>query len=459
VSFDHNSSEAEADILIVGAGAKAAAIAAKIHVINTLGLGRIAMTVIEKTEPAASWLGRNGMTSGEEPLAIPPIKDIGFPYQSSRQFGEVGNAIDAALLPFSWQRFAMERGEYATWINSGSPPVRHRDYGEYLGWVLQRASEGVEIYSGRVTELSLSEDGERWEVEVAERPHEDEPARHSSPVLMLTGPGVHREFPHDPAISSRVFHCDSRRDEFERVPEDEASEIAILGGGESALSALVFLRAMRPLARLTVYTPTLPLSRGESFLENRVFANPDSVGWESLDIETRRDFVKHCDRGVFDQTVLARIADDDHCSFVAGRCVHVSPAPSGEGVALEFESPEGVVAEPYDFVVNCTGFDLLRQLRSLFPDEVRAEVESHCGPLWDRPPKTEVPIGRALELLDVNPRLHIPGLGGLSQGPGFANLGSLGLLANRVLQPLLAEHGAPFAGVSETIKDKSLLLD
>ena len=41
------------------------------------------------------------------------------------------------------------------------------------------------------------------------------------------------------------------------------------------------------------------------------------------------------------------------------------------------------------------------------------------------------------------PRLHIPGLGGLSQGPGFANLGSLGLLANRVLQPLLAGTSAP----------------
>jgi hypothetical protein len=59
----------------------------------------------------------------------------------------------------------------------------------------------------------------------------------------------------------------------------------------------------------------------------------------------------------------------------------------------------------------------------------------------------------------VRPRLHIPGLGGLRQGPGFANLGSLGLLANRVLQPLLSEKGGAFAGVSETIEDRSLLLD
>jgi mycobactin lysine-N-oxygenase len=452
--------QGENDILIVGAGAKAAALAAKVHVVNTLGLAEISMTVVEKTEPAASWLGRNGMTSGEEPLAIAPIKDIGFPYQSSRQFGTLGDEIDAALLPFTWQRFAMERHEYATWVNSGSPSVLHRDYGEYLGWVLSRATEGVSIYDGRVTEVSLADDRDLWQAEVAERGRPEDPERHFGRNLVLTGPGVHRHFPHDPDVESRVFHCDSRREEFARVPADEEVEIAIVGGGESALSALVFLRDLRPAARLTIYTPTLPLSRGESFLENRVFADPDNVGWEHLDLETRRDFVKHCDRGVFDQTVLERIADDDHLSFIAGRAVHVSLSDDGEGALLEFDSPsEGMRSERYDFVINCTGFDLLRQLRGLFPDAVRDQVEEQCGPLWDRPPKTEVPVGRALELKDVHPRLHIPGLGGLSQGPGFANLGSLGLLANRVLQPLLNELNPSFAGISETIKDESLLLD
>ncbi len=452
--------QAESDILVVGAGAKAAALAAKVHAINRLGLAEISMTVIEKTEPAASWLGRNGMTSGEEPLAIPPIKDVGFPYQSSRQFGARGEEIDAALLPLTWQRFAMERHEYAAWVNSGSPSVRHKDYGTYLGWVLERASEGVGIFAGRATEVSLAEGGERWQVEVAERGRPEDPERHLGGALVLTGPGVHRHFPHDPDVESRVFHCDSRREEFARVPEGEPVEIAIVGGGESALSALVFLRALRPAARLTVYTPTLPLSRGESFLENRVFADPDNVDWEHLDVETRRDFVKHCDRGVFDSSVLARIADDDHCDFVCGRAVHVSLAADGEGALLEFDSPSrGMTAERYDFVANCTGFDLLRQLRGLFPDAVRDEVEEQCGPLWDLPPQTEVPIGRGLELEGVRPRLHIPGLGGLRQGPGFANLGSLGLLANRVLQPLLSELDSSFAGISESIENKSLLVD
>src|SRR3954452_19433223 len=455
-----SSPEVESDILVVGAGAKAAALAAKVHTINTLGLAEISMAVIEKTQPAASWLGRNGMTSGEEPLAIPPVKDVGFPYQSSRQFGSLGDAIDGELLPLTWQRFAMERHEYAAWVNSGSPSVMHRDFGTYLGWVLERATEGVSLYDGRVTEVTLDGEGESGQGEVAERGRPEAPERHTGGALVLTGPGVHRHFPHGPDVESRVFHCDSRREEFARVPEGEAVEIAIVGGGESALSALVFLRDLRPQARLTVYTPTLPLSRGESFLENRVFADPDNVSWEDLDLETRRDFVKHCDRGVFDQSVLARIADDDHLSFVTGRAVHVSLAGDGEGAILGFESPsEGARSERYDFVVNCTGFDLLRQLRGLFPDAVRDEVEEQCGPLWDVPPQAEVPIGRGLELEGVHPRLHIPGLGGLRQGPGFANLGSLGLLANRVLQPLLAEHSVQFAGISETIEDKSLLLD
>lgn len=427
----------ESDLLIVGAGAKAAAIAAKVHVLNELGLASLNVSVVERTVPAASWLGRNGMTSGEEPLAVPPIKDIGFPYRSSRQFGDSGDALDAGLLPFSWQRYAIERGTYAPWVNRESPPIRHRDYGAYLSWVLERARTGIEHFHGTVTGISLADGGDGWEVTVSD-PGPGDPACHRGGALLLTGPGVHREFPHDPAVAARIFHCDSRREEFAHVPAQDPTEIAIIGGGESALSALVFLRAFRPRARLTVYTPTLPLSRGESFLENRVFADPDDVGWEQLDLATRRDFVKHCDRGVFDTGVLASIAGDSRCAFVTGRAVHVGVG-EGERPALEFEGPDGVVSAAYDFVVNCTGFDLLAQVRELFSEPVRAEVERLAGPLWDRPPGAEVPIGRALELVGMEPRLHIPGLGGLSQGPGFANLGSLGLLANRVLQPLLPQ--------------------
>jgi mycobactin lysine-N-oxygenase len=426
----------ETDLLVVGGGAKAAALAAKIHTINSLGLGQISLTIIEKTEWAASWSGRNGMTSGEEPLAIPPIKDVGFPYESGVLFGEAGEAVDAGMLAFSWQQYMMSRGKYARWVNAGSPAVQHRDYGQYLAWVLSRAHEGVRLVRGRVTEISLQEGG-GWEVEVTET---DEAQRHSCGALVLTGPGIHKAFSHDADIASRLFHCDSRRGEFAGIPAGESSEVAIVGGGESALSCLVFLRGFRPEARLTIYTPTLPLSRGESFLENRIFSNPDGVAWSSLDLQMRRDFVRHCDRGVFDPQTLATISSDEQCEFVTGRVLHVGAANGGEAVEIEYDSANGVLDKRFDFAVNCTGFDLLAQLRGLFPAEVRAEVERQSGPLWDGPPQIEVPIGRWLQLEGMRPLLYIPGLGGLRQGPGFANLGSLGLLSNRVLMPFLLDE-------------------
>lgn len=430
----------ETDLLVVGAGAKAAGIATKVHALNGLGLGPISLKIVEGTEPAASWLGRNGMTSGEEPLAVTPIKDVGFPYQSHREFDEAGEAIDAATMSFSWQRYMVGRRDYARWIDAGSPAVRHRDYGAYLSWVLSRATEGVGHVHGRVTRVTL-EGRRRWRVEVAEP---SGTSHHLCGALVLTGPGVHRAFPHEPSVGMRVFHCDSERAEFARLPEEADCDVAVVGGGESALSCVMFLRGFRPRARFSIYTPMLPMSRGESFLENRVFSNPDEVEWSDLDERTRRDFVKHSDRGVFDPPSLAAIAYDRRCRFLTGRVVDVGPAAGGEGVRLEYESPGGGVTREHDYVVNCTGFDLLAQLHGLFPPQLRAEIERAVGGLWETSPLAAVPIGRFLELRGLSPRLQIPGLAGLSQGPGFANLGALGLLANRVLQPLFAEKtGAP----------------
>ncbi len=425
------------DLIVVGAGAKAAGIATKVHILNSLGLAKLSIKVIEATEMAASWKGRNGMTSGEEPLAVTPIKDVGFPYQSHIEFGEAGEAIDAGLAAFTWQQHMISKRRYARWVDAGSPPVRHRDYGEYLTWVLSRATEGVTHLKARVSRVTLDEAGERWVVEAEEAQGS---ARHTGAALVLTGPGIHRAFPHEPAVAERVFHCDSRRSEFARIPADRECDIAIVGGGESALSATMFLRGLRPHCRYTIYTPMLPMSRGESFLENRVFSNPDTVEWGSLDLQTRRDFVKHSDRGVFDPPSLAAIAYDDRCRFVTGRVNDVGAASDGEGVRVVYESPEGVAEREHDYVANCTGFDLLAQLRTLFPAATREEIERQAGPIWDRAAGTEVSIGRHLELCGMQPRLQIPGLAGLSQGPGFANLGALGLLSNRVLQPFVVDY-------------------
>jgi mycobactin lysine-N-oxygenase len=202
----------------------------------------------------------------------------------------------------------------------------------------------------------------------------------------------------------------------------------------------------------------LPMSRGESFLENRVFSNPDEVEWSSLDLETRRDFVKHSDRGVFDPPSLAAIAYDDRVSFITGRVTDVGAAP-GDRVSLEYESPQGPGGCEHEYVVNCTGFDLVAQLRSLFGAELRGEIERRVGDIWAGTRGVEVPIGRHCELRGMDPRLQIPGLAGLAQGPGFANLGALGLLANRVLQPLLTGLSPNPSENLSTARENSLLFD
>jgi mycobactin lysine-N-oxygenase len=428
-------SGAVADLLVLGAGAKAAAVAAKVHCINTLGLGPVTLTIVEANEHAASWQGLNGMTSGDEGLAITPMKDVGFPYESAGAFGELGEAIDTAMLGFSWHAYLVGGRRYARWINAEQPGIRHRDYGLYLAWVHSRATAGVRHVSGRVERIALEEDGGRWAADVATG---EGHRRLEGRALLLTGSGVHRDLPHDPAIAERVYHCDDRRpDVAAAIPVDRRSEVAIVGGGEGALSCAMFLRAHRPSARLTIHTPSLPMSRGEGFLENRVFSNPDSISWSALDLETRRAFVQRCDRGVFGPDGQLTLAYDDHCRFVTGRVVHVGADAEGRGVRLDCDTIEGPWHERYDLVVNCTGFDLLTQVRGLFAEEAKAEIARQAGPLWDRPADDELRFGRALEVAGLRPRLHIPGLAGISQGPGFANLGCLGLLADRVVAPLL----------------------
>ncbi len=441
-------SRLDTDLLVVGAGAKGTAIALKAHLLNSLGVGALEVTVVEATGPAAAWMDGNGVTSSREVLAISPSKDLGFPYQSRCSFGAAGEAIDRAALSFSWAQYLIERGRYAHWVDAGSPPVQRRVYGAYIGWVLSGATEGVSVVRGRVARVSLAECGERWLVDVAGA---SGPRQYRCGAFTLTGPGVHRSLPHDLDAAPRVLDCDSGRMEIVRAPVAESSDIAIVGGGESALSCVEFVRALRPDARLTIYTPGLPMSRLESFLENRAFSNPDEVAWTTLSADTRRDFIARTDRGVFGPDRLAALAYDERCHFVAGRVVHVASARGGRGVRVAYASTEGVVKNRsegvmenrHDYLINCTGFDLLEQLRVLLTPDARAELERRAGQVWDRSPAGELAMGRFLELEGMHPRLQLPGLAGLSQGPGFANLGSLGLLADRVLEPFGFAARAP----------------
>ena len=86
----------DTDLLVVGTGAKGTAIAIKAHVLNSLGLGPITVTMVEASGPAAAWMDGDGNSSSRELLAISPSKDAGYPYESSLSFGEAGAAVLAS---------------------------------------------------------------------------------------------------------------------------------------------------------------------------------------------------------------------------------------------------------------------------------------------------------------------------------------------------------------------------
>jgi mycobactin lysine-N-oxygenase len=434
----------EVDLIVLGAGAKGAAIAMKAHVLNTLGLGPVTVTVVEAAGPAAAWRHGDGVSSSREILGLGPLKDVGFPYQGVRAFGAAGAAVDEAALSFSWQRYLVQEGRYAQWIDAGSPAVQRHVFGAYLAWVLARATEGVSVVRGRVTALSLEDGAERWVVDVDGSAGA---ARFRCKAFTLTGQGAQRTLSHDPQAAPRVLDCDSGRLHLARVASKEASDIAIVGAGESALSYIEFVHALAPHARLTIYTPQLPMSRVESFLENRVFSRPDEVGWTSLSEIARRDFVTRSDRGVFGADRVAAFGYDDRLTLIARRVTHVASAHDGLKVSVAYDSPsrainteyDYVINAEYDYVINCTGYDPLEQLRLLLTPSAQAEIERQAGPLWGKS-CDEVSIGRSLALQNVHPPVHIPGLAALSQGPGFSTLGALGLLADRILTPFLVDN-------------------
>ncbi len=419
------------DLVVIGAGPKAAALAAKTHVLNNLGFGPISLTIVEAHEPAASWLGGKGFTSGWEPLSTSPVKDIGFPYKSWRSFGSVGRSIDEHLLQFSWTQFLISEGLYQTWVDAGMPMVTHKEYGEYVKWVLAASQHGVFRVEGRVSSVSLHDAGSHWLIDVVLL---NETLQYCSEALVVTGPGKLRSLPHDAAAASRLLHCDGRRSELEKLPRHSGCDIAIVGGGESALASTLFIRSTRPTATVTVYAPSLPMSRTESFLENRVYSDPDGHSWSTIDVDSRRDFIMRSDRGVFSADLLSSLGFDRQCSFVIGRVLYVGDGSEGSTVCLEVQTPTGVVNRSHEYVINCTGFDVASQLRGLLTAADQEKIARQAGALWSMSPEREVAIGRHLEIEGLVPLLHVPALAGLSQGPGFANLSCLGLFADRVLE-------------------------
>ena len=86
--------------------------------------------------------------------------------------------------------------------------------------------------------------------------------------------------------------------------------------------------------------------------------------------------------------------------------------------------------DEYDYVVVARGFDAL-WFRHLLDADTYERMARATQSFDAR--AIERSIAQDLSLDDFTPKLHLPMLAGIAQGPGFPNLSCLGLLADRVL--------------------------
>lgn len=408
-------------LLVVGAGPKALAVAAKSQVLRKLGLPAPRVIVVEAHAVGGNWLPSGGWTDGQHRLGTSPEKDIGFPYHSTWARGH-NRAINAGMTAYSWTSFLVEHGTFAEWIDRGRPSPHHHVWAKYLQWVARRID--LELVLGTVRSIRQDDAGTGWSVSVTDA--DGGSTDINADAVMITGPGRStKALAQHPRVLSIAEFWDLAGKR--KLPV--SSRAAVIGGGETAGSALDEL-VRHDMLTISVISPMATIyTRGESYFENSVFSDPTK--WNALSIQERRDVIRRTDRGVFSVRVQESLLGDNRVHHLQGRVTRI--AEQGEGVAVTLQNEmRADQVHNFDLVVDATGGQPLWFL-DLF-DAAAADLLELAvgGPLTQQ--RLESAIGYDLAVSGLDAKLYLPNMAALAQGPGFPNLSCLGELSDRVLR-------------------------
>ncbi|GAA5082347.1 NADPH-dependent L-lysine N(6)-monooxygenase MbtG [Nocardia iowensis] len=393
--------------------------AAKARVLRELGLPAPRVVAVEAQAVGGNWLPSGGWTDGQHRLGTSPEKDVGFPYHSTWARGH-NRAINEAMTAYSWTSFLVDQGTYAEWIDRGRPSPQHHVWAKYLQWVARAID--LEVVYGTVRSIAASAEG--WQVTaVGADGHRTEL---EADGLMITGPGrSEKALAKHPKVLSIADFWDLAGKRSLPV----ASRVAVIGGGETAGSALdelirhgmLSISVISPMA--TIYT------RGESYFENSLFSDP--IKWGALSMDERKDVIRRTDRGVFSVRVQESLLVDNRVHHIQGRVVRVADQDGAVALTLRNElRPDQVHA--VDLVIDATGGRPLWFL-DLFDANAADLLELAVGGELTQA-RIEASIGYDLAVSGLDSKLYLPNLAALTQGPGFPNLSCLGALSDRVLQ-------------------------
>src|SRR6266436_6614836 len=134
-----SATESTPTLLVLGAGPKGVAIAAKRHLLAKLGYPVPQVRIIDRQGVASHWSGQAGFTDGNQLLGTRPEKDIGFPYLSAC-WGDkaLSRAVAKEVVHISWQSYLIDQLRYADWIDRGRMRPTHGEWSKYIQWVAER---------------------------------------------------------------------------------------------------------------------------------------------------------------------------------------------------------------------------------------------------------------------------------------------------------------------------------
>lgn len=432
-------------LLVLGAGPKAIAIAARRAILKRLGYAVPRLVIVDNKGIVANWSGRSGFTDGRQLLGTRPEKDVGFPY-ASLCWGDkkMNKGVANEMLQLSWPSYLIHAGKYSDWIDRGRTRPTHKEWASYLQWVAGKI--GMDVVHAEVYRIACTDDNTRWQLACRAIADGAELTLEGD-GLVMTGPGTPITIPGQPAQHPRVMDGNSfwlRVDEFARMrgTTTQPLHIGVVGTGETAAAVVIALvNALDDTAFIEVISRYGVLySRDEGFEENKLFSDPDGklarlegghehmLRWSGLTENDRREFVRRTDRGVFSLHAMEEVNRAENVRSIMGGAR--SMQANDDYVLVDMEYDGNVERDQYDYVIVAIGFNSL-----WFTDLLDERTRKRLGAVTNDYERSAIErsISEDLSVRDFRPRLHLPMLAGVAQGPGFPNLSCLGLLSDRVL--------------------------
>ncbi len=426
-------------IAVIGAGPKAAAIAAKAETLNRIQKTRLAVSIFEKHVVGANWTGKHGYTDGVARLCTPAERDLGFPYDAGVFDPKIASAMYGE---YSWGAFLLERGRadarlgFSDWINRGRKPPTHAEFAEYIAWATKKSS--AKVYFGEVIRLEKTTGG--WLV------HRRTPTggnRSEGPFagVVFSGPGepanrVTRIGTSDCITDGRLFWDDPEG--FLQRGSGSEEPIVILGaGGTAAAIAARTVRVPFPREVVVIGDQAALFTRAEAFFESQIFT--DDNLWERLPIDTRREFTGRLNRGVVWAAISEELSHSRNIRFEPGRGkeILVRSGVAGEEIVVTFTRGKKDHTTYASLAIDASGFDGW-WFASLLPADLRDPISDPNIDSQDKLRRAAANgMSRYFEVFGpADFPIQAPMIS-QSVGPGFASLMVLGAMSDRVLDRYL----------------------